>query len=148
MVIYLLGQQKLMLATVLLTNYGFQQKNVNDFTKLIIRNVFKKKKYTATLFDKYRIVFKEIEARLLVFKYAEQNPVLSQPKILEETPNFFALKTFFIYFLSDFHHYPSGGPCCITVSFILAFIQSSPELGRRLSLVADIAISCSVVVVV
>ena len=60
--------------------------------------------------------------------------------------SWFRHRFFPVLFSSD--QYPSGGPCCITVSFILAFIQSSPELGRRLSLVADIAISCSVVVVV
>ena len=41
-----------------------------------------------------------------------------------------------------------GASYCITVPVILAYIQSSAELRHRLSLVADIAISCSVVVVV
>ena len=43
------------------------------------------------------------------------------------------------------HHYPSGGPYCITVPFVLAYIQSLLELCCRLSLVADIAISFSIV---
>ena len=37
---------------------------------------------------------------------------------------------------------------CITVPIILAYIQSSSGLGRRLSLVADIVLSCSIVVIV
>ena len=43
---------------------------------------------------------------------------------------------------------PLWGPYCITVPVVLTYIQSLPELCRRLSLVADIVISCSVVVVV
>ena len=56
-------------------------------------------------------------------------------------------ETFFPVLFSS-HHYPSGGPYCITVPFVLAYIQSSPELRRWLSLVTDIVISCIVVAVV
>ena len=56
----------------------------------------------------------------------------------------------FIFFLSysPLIITPQGGPYCITVPVFLAYIQSSLKLRRRLSLVADIVISCSVVVVV
>ena len=56
----------------------------------------------------------------------------------------------FFYFLSYSPLFitPSGGPYCITDPVVLAYIQSLPELCLRLRLVADIVISCSVVVVV
>ena len=42
---------------------------------------------------------------------------------------------------------PLRGPYCITVPVILVYMQSLPGLRRRLNLVAEIVISCSIAVV-